>query len=191
MTTQTSVNADLKVVSTKSQVVLVLLVLIASASYIIGFAFLWFDKVGSWVPILLGSIIFIFVFVAWFRAQNDTDLENARPTSLTDSNGNTVSTDVRSLKSPELIQILNKLFCVGANREPLPLPDGMVDKNGQPISNSSVEAGNIVNTANSEAMVLAQTIENAIGAKAPQVINIEEMMSQPYDKALVNCNKKI
>lgn len=184
-------GADLQLRSSKSQVVLVLVVLIAAACYLGGIAFLWHEKPHAWVPLLLGSFLFIFVFGAWFKAQRDTDLENSQPTSISDAHGNEISTDIRALKSPEFIQILNQVFCTGANREPLPEPDGMVDEQGVPIRDSATKACERVDAVNYEAQDLAATIEKVVGKNEKEKISLASVEAQPFSQALLDRNEKI
>lgn len=192
MNPSANVNADLKVNTAKSQSVLVLLIVVGLICYVSGFAFMWYEKPGYWVPLILGSLIFTFVFHAWYKAQNDTDLENSLPTSINDCFGNSVSTDMRALKSPEFVQVLHDLFSVGANREPLPEPDGLVNEQGKPIPNSRQEASKAVTKVNSEAEILAKAIQSEIGVQNEPKYEFGQIDSEkPFEASLRDTNEKI
>ncbi len=163
MASNATFNTDVAVSSSKSQSVIVIVSLAATICYLIGFAFIWFEKNYIWIPFAAGTLLYLFVFCAWFKAQSDTDLDSSVPTSISDSRGITVSTDARSLKSPELIQLLNNVFECAANREPLPEPDGLVDKEGKPIPNSKMEATEKVVQANKRAQKLVDNMHNIFG----------------------------
>ncbi|ENG8027130.1 hypothetical protein ABVF67_004232 [Vibrio parahaemolyticus] len=163
MASNANFNTEVVVSSSKSQSVIVIVSVAATVCYLVGFAFIWFEKNYIWIPFAAGTLLYFFVFCAWYKAQSDTDLESSVPTSISDSRGTTVSTDARSLKSPELIQLLNNLFECAANREPLPEPDGLVDAVGQPIPNSKAAATEKVSQANQKAQESVDNMQSIFG----------------------------
>lgn len=163
MASNANFNTEVVVSSSKSQSVIVIVSLAATVCYLVGFAFIWFEKNYIWVPFAAGTLLYLFVFCAWYKAQSDTDLESSVPTSISDSRGTTVSTDARSLKSPALIQLLYNVFECAANREPLPEPDGLVDAFGQPIPNSKAAATEKVDQANKKAQESVDTMQSILG----------------------------
>lgn len=192
MTYKANLNADVKMKSTRSQVVLNLMTILAGICLFVGFAFLWKNKDNAWVPLSIGLAILIPVFVAWFVAQKDTDLEQAKPTILTDAAGNKLSTDTRALMSPDGIQSLEKLFSLISHRAPLPEPDGIVDATGKPIPDTKDEAIARVAQANNEAQEITDLAAKKFGFNV-SLDNAEEsgtqpLLNEPYSKEIIETN---
>lgn len=188
MESQAQLHTNVQVTPVRSQVVLVSLILLAGLCFTAGFAFLWEDKPFSWVPLLFGTLLCSAVIVAWFRAQKDTDLENAKPTTMQDGAGNQITTDTRALASPESVQNMERLFCALTHREPLPEPDGLIDRLGNPIPDSKEEAIVRVTEANNEAQRLTNIATAGFGTEVEVESGIQPLLDEPYSIEVVQTN---
>nr|VFK59955.1 MAG: hypothetical protein BECKUNK1418G_GA0071005_100957 [Candidatus Kentron sp. UNK]VFK70179.1 MAG: hypothetical protein BECKUNK1418H_GA0071006_102457 [Candidatus Kentron sp. UNK] len=169
-------------------VVLVSLIFLAGVCFISGFAFLWESKDYAWVPLSIGAILCLFVIVAWFRAQKDTDLENATPTTVADSFGNQITTDTRALTSLVAVKNIGELFTDLMHREPLPEPDGLIDDKGNPIPNTEREAKNKVDQANDKAKEITNLATNAFGIPAESESGIQPLVEEPFSTNIIGTN---
>ncbi|MCU7805484.1 MAG: hypothetical protein KZQ96_20025 [Candidatus Thiodiazotropha sp. (ex Lucinoma borealis)] len=188
MESHAQLNTSVQVIPARSQVVLVSFILLAAICLLSGFAFLWENKQFSWIPLGLGTIISCSVVFAWFKAQKDTDLENAKPTIMQDGSGNQITTDTRALASPESVQNMERLFSVLKHREPLPEPDGLIDSSGNPIPSSQREAIDRVNAANNEAQQLTNIAIEELGIENDAEIGIQPLLDEPYSEQVVKTN---
>ncbi|WP_148261964.1 hypothetical protein [Methylomonas methanica] len=181
-------NTDIQVKPSKSQVVLVSLIILSGICYMAGFLFLWENKTHAWVPLIIGTSIIIPSIFAWFKSQKDTDLENSKPTSFTDGRGNQIVTDTRALMSPEVVQNMERLFCTLTHREPLPEPDGILDKNGIPIPNTVDEARSRVDQANQQAQEIASTASIKLGMSHNSEQGVQPLIDEPYSPKIIHTN---
>jgi hypothetical protein len=181
MVIQTKVNAKVKIEPLKSQILLIILTIIAGLCLLIGFAFLWNDKPNSWIPLIIGVSLIGLIFYSWLKSQKDTDWENSVPTSFSDSSGNSIVTDTRALMTPESIQALAKLFQILNFRRPLPEADGLIDDQGRLVPNSAKEALEKVTQTNKEAQFITDKVIETIGIShlcKPQPIVAEASPNQ-------------
>lgn len=190
MESNTQFKTNVLVQPSRSQVLLILLVLLSGVCFVTGFAFLWEGKPNSWVPFIIGIPLCIFVITAWFRAQKDTDLENSNPTTIRGSDGNSITTDTRALLSPQSVQNMEKLLCAITHREPLPEPDGLVDENGVPIPNSKIEAQERVNKANMQAGEITDVATDQLGLKVSNEVGTQPLLDEPFSQAIIDTNEE-
>ncbi len=141
---QVSVNPKL------SQAVLVVLLLVSLIPLSAGIYFLWHEKSGAWIPLLIGITIVLLVYVGWLKSYKMIDMADAPPTRLLDKDGNEVITDSRTLSSPLAIESLAQLLQSMAGRQPLPQPDGIVGNDGTVLEDSAESAAEIANNINQE-----------------------------------------
>lgn len=163
MNYKANLNTDVNITPSRSQVVLVALIAVICICFLVGFFFLWEEKDYAWVPLSIGLIIVLMVLYAWFKAQKDTDLEHASPTTLTDAAGNAISTDSRALMSPVGIQAVERIYNLISHRVPLPRADGVVDSSGKPVPNTEAEANTRVDKVNSEAQEIIKIAADELG----------------------------
>lgn len=188
MASKASLNTSVQVRPSRSQVVLVLLILVSAGCFFTGFAFLWEGKDSSWVPLSIGVFLCAFVVFAWFRAQKDTDLENSSPTTFADGSGNQITTDTRALMSPAGVQNMERLFSVLAHRSPLPEPDGLIDDKGNPIPNTEKEARARVRAANQEAQAVTDKAVDILGVRSENEYGVQPLTDEPYSEYMVRTN---
>ncbi|MEW8352661.1 MAG: hypothetical protein AB2665_02580 [Candidatus Thiodiazotropha sp.] len=188
MDTGAKLKTDIQVRPSRSQVVLVSLIVLAGICYLSGFLFLWEDKQYSWVPIILGVVLSAVVVAAWFKAQKDTDLENSSPTIVRDNIGNQIATDTRALMSPEGIQNMERLFSALTHREPLPEPDGIIDEFGDPVPNTLQEAQKRVIEANLQAQNIADIASSEFGLGQITSSGVQPLLDEPYSEEIIDTN---
>lgn len=157
------VKASIQVRPGRSQVYLVSVAVVAGISIICGTTLLAFDKPAGWGLIVLPCILLGAGFAAWRTSQSDTDLEHAHPTKFHLPDGTQVTTDSRTLRSPEglrgLARICDEILC----RKPLPKPDGLVDSNATVIPNSKDNAAALVNQINEKTQTATNNVLDALG----------------------------
>lgn len=91
------------------------------------------------------------------KSQRDQDLANAAPINMSNRDGVNISLDARL--APQFGTPQEMWGQLGAilNRQPLPMPSGMLDKNGQMIPNSANQAQEIIKETNQRAAEINQT----------------------------------
>lgn len=119
----------------KSQVVLTVLALGGLLLVWQGGALLADEKAGGWMVgpgcLLLGA-----VFWGWLKSQPDVDLDKATQTKLGLADGSHLTTDMRVLRDKGATENLATLLGALIERQPLPEPAGLIDAQGQIISDS-------------------------------------------------------
>lgn len=188
MAPNAKLSAEVQVKPTRSQVVIVSLILLSGVCFVSGFIFLWENKSHAWIPLSIGLLVIVASVIAWFKSQKDTDLEGSSPTSFTDNTGNQMVTDTRALMSPEVVQNMEKLFCTLAHREPLPDPDGTIDDKGNPIPNSEEEARERVANANEQAKEITSAAFCGLGTSISQEKGVQSRLDEPYSKKVIETN---
>ncbi|HHG3505757.1 TPA: hypothetical protein ACPVZF_003059 [Vibrio parahaemolyticus] len=163
METQSNVSLQATLTPQKSQIVLFTFLILGAALCCVGFLFIYW-KLSLWfVPTLIGTAMVIFAGFAWLKSQKDTDLSGC-PTSITaDADSTSVVVDSRFANSKDGVQFLTNFITVALNRKPLPAPDGLVDRLGEPIEGSYGQAQSQVDALNQEAQVVADNVARATG----------------------------
>lgn len=148
---------------TQSQVFLVGCLVLAGISLFAGAGLLSIEKSSGWV--LIGFAVFSFVgtLFLWKSAQPDVDLQDNHPTHIALPNGTQVSTDSRTLRSPEALRGLTHVVTEVLHRRPLPEPAGLVDESGKIVPDSKEEAVSQVAQINSDVQRETNQLLDALG----------------------------
>jgi hypothetical protein len=121
------------------------------------------EQPGGWVFLFLAAILLLVGYVSWGKAQVDVDLLDAHPTLISLPDGTSLSTDSRILRSPEGLRGITRLCDEVLCRQPLPVPDGLVDSSIQIIPDSKREAQEIVNQINATTQASTNALIDALG----------------------------
>lgn len=158
----------------QSQVAIVYLLIITLSCFVAGFVFLWFKPLISIIPFAIGGVT-LWISTRFWRASNRSiDMQNATPTLIEVKEDGSISfkTDSRALAPPDLLKIFEKLFSIYGHREPLPEPDGLVNENGEPLSDKKSEAIQQVNQINRKAEdTINSLLKSLVGDKTTQKEN--------------------
>ena len=117
------------------------------------FFFAYADK-NYILPLTFSNIILIVIIVFWSKSQKSIDAEPTSPARIVHRDGRNVTSitaDPKLINSLESLQGLETILSMIVRRTPLPEPDGLVDKRGDPIPNSKSAARERVNVANERA----------------------------------------
>lgn len=143
-------KAALNVSPRGGQIVVFTLVFISALAF---FVAVWLhvqDK--NYVLPLVGAIVFLSVGgLFWWVSHKNEELKQSHPFSLNVGKVDKsllLSADVRSLPQVEYIKDVLSHYSSIFHREPLPMADGIIDKNGSPLENSVAAANVIVTKAN-------------------------------------------
>lgn len=157
------VRASVDVRPARSQVFLVASAIVAGISVVCGASLFALGMATGWLFLIFAALVLGGGFSAWKKSQSDSDLEEAHPTNITLPDGMKLSTDSRTLRSPEgidgLAKLLHELLC----RRPLPDPDGLVDSNAQIILDSKGEAQSLVNKINNDTQATTDSLIDMLG----------------------------
>jgi hypothetical protein len=157
-------NADLKAGVTltpeRSQVFIVAMLVLAGIALVAGLVFLWYKPEICWVPFSFALLFAGVASIGWFRSHSNVDLHGAAPTTVSSSENGAIqlSTDLRTLLTPEALIGLTQVVELITYRQPIPEPDGLVGKGGIPIPLSKEQAVSRVHAVNVEAVGLAQRV---------------------------------
>jgi len=136
-------HANITARPVRSHALLLVLAIIGAGCLATSYVFLWFGIQGILFSFIPGVVLLLFVALAWCWSRRDIDWANSKPFSFTNKDGDTVSTDVRPLMTKggaeRFSSFLSELQTL-VNRRPLPPPDGLVDKSGNPIPGSKKDA---------------------------------------------------
>lgn len=174
---QTRANADLKasvaLKPTGSQIFLVALAAVVIVSLILA-AFSRAEL--SFYFLAFAFAVVLAACAIWLKSQSEIDLSGAHPTKIVHQSGANVSMDLRALKNPQAASAISSIFET-FDRQELPPPDGLVDKNLNPIPNSAEEAKRQIAVLNEKVReskkLLAERLglpgEDAAGPVSPDV----------------------
>lgn len=172
-----------------SHVLLIAMVILSGICLMTGFIFLWYGKSGWCIPVGLGSIFLLLTLLAWFYSRRDIDLRDASPTQITTTpNGIELSADARSLNSPKQLQRLADILSILSHREPLPEPDGLIDREGTPIVESKAEAVIKVRTMNEDIRKQVSEFANLFVSQDHPESIMQPEFSQEGDSSLSESN---
>lgn len=183
-----SFKAAVAVRPIKSQVFLVVLAIIGASCLAFGFFLLREYHSYAWLPMAVGAVILLVSCLGWLIAQKDTDLEAGLPTTITDSKGFSLSTDTRTLNSPNKVMQLASLLTIIAQRQTLPEPEGLVDENGKPISGSKEEAKCRVADVNHMIQTSTNEVIAAFGESSRPSDSIQPRLEEPQSEILMQTN---
>lgn len=194
------VSAEAKVTAllrpARSQVLLVAFAGVCIIALLCGTYLLGEGKQEGWGLVAIAALIFFGCLWAWNKSHSDSDLINAHPTSLNLSDGTSITTDTRTLRSPTSAYSLVLLIQEALLRKPLPSPDAMVDGSFQPVPDSKDEAIAAASLINQQIqsdcnIVLdslgltddgAQTLQEVINESpsAADLTKVQESLNQPF-----------
>lgn len=159
-------TTNIDVSPSRSQVVLVLLVVGGIVFSFVGFYFLWNNKEYSWVPFLCSAIFVILAFVGWCLSRFSTDMDGGSPTQFFGPGGVGFATDSRSLLSPASMQSIERVMSMMIHRQPLPEGDGLVGKDGEPVPGMKRKANSHIQDINSSVDEMHRCIEEGLRLRA-------------------------
>ena len=175
----TKLGADLttsiKVNPEKSQSVLVVLTVVLLILLIGAMLLLAIGVDGWWWFLLFGLFLSICIFWAWFKSQPDSDLQIAHPTSITFPDGTSLSTDPRTLKHPDILNIFTQAIQQLLVRKPLPHPSGKVDAELKIVANSQDDAIAIAEEINLKVQMDSNEILDIFGLSTEPATHLQEV----------------
>ena len=179
-----------------SQVVIVSIVVVLFFSIISALIFDFTGKDPS-LPVIFSAISGVIIIIFWLISRKDIDNTALPVWSLTNISGaRTTQLDMHpgSLSSQQKMKVLEKFLSNIQHRAPLPEPDGLVDKSGNPIPNSKEEARERVELANKQAneirnKILSNTdvIEERNDIGKQEIIHSPEIIED--QNSVINMNK--
>lgn len=133
----------------KSQIFLTTLLLLSFSLTGLGVFFLWHEKQHGYLIFFSGLFFVVASLVGWFFSKENTDLDQASPTTISHDEVQIV-TDAKSIRSNGASKNIIEIFQALISRAPLPEPSGLFDKDGSIHSDSAAmkKAGDITNEAN-------------------------------------------
>ena len=180
--TTAGVKASVDVRPVRSQVFLVAVTVVAGISVICGALLIAASDVSGWGFLLFAIILIGGGFKAWTKSQSDVDLHESHPTRLALSDGTMLTTDSRTLRSPEGIQAFAQLFQEVLCRRPLPAPDGLVDDSTRVIPDSKDAALALTNKINNTTQATTNALVDALGLADKAPPNVIQQIIGAQDK---------
>jgi hypothetical protein len=175
MSTEAKARVKASLRPAKSQVLLVAwVVAFISLSYF-GTNLLSEGNNAGWGLIALASTVFLGTLWAWNKAQSDSDLDNAHPTTFHLPDGTRISTDSRTLRSPESAINISLLLQEVLSRKPLPTPDALVNEQLLPVPNTQEQAKGLVDTINKQTQAVSNYILDQLGLSDEAASNLQEL----------------
>ncbi|QXH53406.1 hypothetical protein KSS94_09935 [Pseudomonas fakonensis] len=167
------VTAALKMAATGSQIFTILLIFISGLSVLGSFFLIWAEKqnwdVFLWVAGVSGAL----AAGTWFMSRKDADLASGHATTIKLTDGEvTLSADPRLGTPAELLDKAANFAITLANRKALPVSNGLVDSNFNPIENSEEVANRTIVELNAMAKALLDQYSEKLGIKASQAIQV-------------------
>jgi hypothetical protein len=135
-----TVKADIKLIPTLSQTFLVSLIVFALVLMVCSAFLLRDESPAGWAFFAAGVLVTVGAGFGWWKSQADVDSAGAHPTIVTRPDGGSLTTDLRTIRSPQALQNLAQLANGILNTQPLPIADGLVDSNLTLIPNSKEKA---------------------------------------------------
>ena len=176
------VKAHVNVRPVRSQVFLVAASVVAGIAVICSAALIAFGQNEGWGFLIFAVLVLFGGYLAWTKSQSDVDLLDAHPTLLALPDGTTLTTDSRTLRSPDSIhaftQILQEVLC----RRQLPPPDGLVDSNAQLIPDSKNAALTISNMINSKTQTASNALIDKLGLADSNSMLAQQSVLTPLDE---------
>jgi hypothetical protein len=159
-----------------SQVLVVLFGFMSGICALCAIGFVAFG-IPSALPIALFAIFGVVAVVGWWLSYRSIDYRNSVPTTLSISGAESgLTTDSRNLSDPKALQTLSKMLAIVSERQPLPMPAGMVNPDGSPDLmrvNEAVSQAQAINQDVSrrshEAVLALGTVKPAPGVPQPQL----------------------
>ncbi len=139
-------------VPTGSHVAILSLIATMAVCLICTFLFIW-KGINYWPPLIFSFLLLAVIVVFWLLSHRHVDDKSMPPTTLSVKDGDsstTLSIPSRGLSPIQYMELLSNAISAVLHREPLPEPDGLVDKEGNPILKSKREALARVKALNSQ-----------------------------------------
>ena len=144
----------------KSQIFTIGCLVLTGVSLFAGFAFLWAEKDGWIVPIVVSAVSGCVGLVCWLLSHRNSDLSGGRATQLTvDAKGVSLSFDPRNQPTKQMLTIFAAHAESMAYRERLPPSNGFLDESGNVINGSEVAANIEIDKLNKFVVEQAQKLE--------------------------------
>lgn len=170
----------------KAQTFVIAMALMSTVAMIALFSFLWAGIEHSWVPGCLTLLFAGMAVWAWHSSHEIAGLEGATPTVATFTTKNSsiqISTDARTIFSPEAVKTLNQVISMVGCREPVPTPCGLVDDNGDPIPNSQAEAAEQIRLVNAQAEEIARKVAGSPAVPEQSDFIVQDLNQLPEGEA--------
>lgn len=118
--------------------------------------------VAGWMFAVLSGVPMGGAIACWWKSQPDVDSAGAHPTTLIRADGASLTTDIKTIRSPEVLQNLAQLANGILNTQPLPNADGLVNSDMKVIPDSQEKAEAITQQINEETQVLTNGLVDAL-----------------------------
>ena len=188
------VEAKINVRPTQSQTFLVAVAVVAGISLICSALLFGIGQpiAGSGFLFLTPAVLW-FAFKAWTKSQPDIDMEKGHPTRFMLPNGTSVSTDSRTLRSPEGLSGLIRVCGEILHRKPLPNPDGQVDHNLKVIPDSKEAAIATTREINANTQTATNTLIDILGFEEEEYIDdlTEQIANNSYSGPVEDVPKNL
>jgi hypothetical protein len=148
-----------------SQVVVVTLLVLCAVGFLGTMIFLWNDRPHAWVPGLFTSLTGVAGVWGWWLSHG----QEATPTKVSVKKGGhlEIHTSAATLNSPETFQRLMGMLSVIGYRQPIPIPEGMLDAHMRPIPDSGAAAQALAEDVNKRVQDLqSEAIAFVMGPRA-------------------------
>lgn len=185
-------RTQIKIKPTGSHAFVVTIAVIGGFCLLTGFSLLQFGSAQyAAVPIIIGLLMQVGAYVAWWHSQRDVDLIEGIPTTITDTyTGMQLTTDTRAILAPESVTQIARLFGMMAHRQPLPEPDGLVDARGAPVPETKADAVAKVKVINDEIETnTMQAIRALAGVNKNAMIEQPLTLEQPSEEMVMHHNR--
>lgn len=184
-----SVDTKISIIPTFSHAFLGMLLLLGFLPLLASLIFLWFDKDTWWIPFCIFVAIFIVAVLGWLLSRKSIDMSTSSPTTISDSSGNQIITDARSLESQNAIASIGYLFQSFGERKPLPEPEGLIDEEYKTIPDSKADAILRANQINEEIRNQTQSFFDELSRNTQGVVQDRQALSNPSYQGLLDHNK--
>ncbi len=158
------VRASVDIVPKGSQVVVLSLVVVFALCLGCAFYFIWLG-INYWPPLISAGIVFFVVVPFWLLSHRRVDDRGAPPVELSMVDGSysaMLKLPARGSSLNDQLEVIERSVSAMRSRQPLPQPNGIVDKSGNPVPKSQGEATRRVNAANDEARKAADELQSYV-----------------------------
>ncbi len=166
-----------------SQTFLVSLLGLSAIALICSAVLLEKGVVAGWMFAVLAAIPMGGAIAGWWKSQPDVDSAGAHPTTVTRPDGGSLTTDIRTIRSPEALQNLAQLANGILNTQPLPNADGLVDSDMKVIPDSQEKAEAITQQINKETQVITNGLVDALNLSEDNATVAPVLLNPPNNKA--------
>ncbi|THD38564.1 hypothetical protein ERD95_27195, partial [Enterobacteriaceae bacterium ML5] len=177
-------KGNVEITANRSQAFVVLALVACIAMLFVGCFFIYLENKYFWIPFVAASFLFFAAVTLAILTHKNIDMVGAQPTSIEiQPNLLRFSADPKANFN---INQFTALVTIANNMHALPVADGIVDANLNPILNSSTQANLIVENANKEAKNACDDIfKNARELSTPplnaeMIINVEDRVLEDF-----------